>query len=517
MKVKITIIILAIVITLASCASNSVSVVSSKSENSGEMLLSENTTSKKLKKELYKGKGIDIAVLQPEISEIEKNEEWISQYFQDSLTTKLSRFSKMTVLDRKNENLIKAEQELSESGYYSEENAVQIGQLTNAQIVVIGSIRKIEGSYEVNFRANDVTTNEIRASTDGRYSSSEIRSGKAVNAVAKSLLEGLGIEFTNKEKAAFAESDSNENESIMNLAKGNSAKKNDNIIEALAAYSQVGGKLNWQYEAESNSSQIIAGSFNVDEFFSKIYDYSAKIEHWNKIFSQLEEYMNENSMFIVYDFSKCLDKIDMNNYEFEQNSEILNLEDGNFEVSNFFSKGTVDLEIFPGVKCVPNAVAMKVWATVMNEWKNLVEDRKNNVWTKSVSKPVFGAYEGARLSAEKWVPYNLRYVFVVNVGLFDDEGYLIKKFKVNLKSDAGYIARDGGFIVDEVVAKPQRNYLSGGKWETVYFNGINVEDLKHGKNFKVIDAKTEIFSKKGRIYKNPLAILSIEEYMQKYQ
>jgi len=492
MKKNLPAVFLAAAVILASCASNSVSAVSSESKNSGQTAFSENAPSKNSPKNLYKGKGIAVAVCQPEISGTVKNEEWISQYFQDSLTTKFSRFSKMTVLDRKNESLIKAEQELSESGYYSDENAAQIGQLTNAQIVVIGSIRKIADSYEVNFRANDVATNEIRASTDGRYSILEIHSGKAVNETAESILEGLGIEFTDKEKAAFAESDKTENSSIMNLAKGNSAKENDSLIEALAAYSQVRGKLTWQYEAISNSSQIISGSFNPVGILAKIDSYSAKIEHWNKIFSQLEAYMNENSMFIVYDFSYVND----NNINMQKRS--------------------VDIEIHPGVKCVPNAVAMKVWATVMNEWKTLAEDRNNNVWTKSVSKPVFGAYEGGRYSAEIWVPYSLRYVFSVNVGLFDDDGYLIKKFKVNADSNEGFIARDGGFIVDEIVPKPQRNYFSGGKWKTVYFEGINADDLKHGMNFRVIDAKTEIFSRQGRIYKNPATILSAEEFMQEY-
>ena len=491
MKKNLPAIILAATVILASCASNSVSAASSESKDSGQTMFSENISSGNSQKNLYKGKGIAVAVCQPEISVTAKNEEWISQYFQDSLTTKFSRFSKMTVLDRKNESLIKAEQELSESGYYSDENAAQIGQLTNAQIVVTGSIRKIAGSYEVNFRANDVATNEIRASTDGRYSAPEIQSGKAVNKTAESLLEGLGIEFTDKEKAAFAESDKTENSSIMNLAKGNFAKENDSLIEALAAYSQVGEKVKWQYEAMSNSSQIISGSFNTDGILAKIDSYSTRIEHWNKLFLQLEAYMNENSMFIVYDFSNVNDNINM-------------------------QKRTADFEIHPGIKCVPNAVAMKVWATVMNEWKTLFEDRNNNVWTKSVSKPVFGAYEGGRHSAEIWVPYSLRYVFAVNVGLFDDDGYLIKKFKVNTDSDEGFIARDGGFIVDESVPKPQRNYFTGGKWKTVYFEGITIDDLKHGMNFQVIDATTEIFSRQGRVYKNPAAILSAEEFMQEY-
>lgn len=42
------------------------------------------------------------------------------------------------------------------------------------------------------------------------------------------------------------------------------------------------------------------------------------------------------------------------------------------------------------------------------------------------------------------------------------------------------------------------------------------DDLKHGMNFRVIDAKTEIFSRQGRVYKTPAAILSREEFIQEY-
>ena len=106
------------------------------------------------------------------------------QYFQDSITGKFSSFSEMTVLDRKNESIIKAEQELSETGYYADENVIQIGQMTNAQLVVIGNIQQIAGFYEVNFRVNDVTTNEIKASVNNRYSSIEMQNGKAVNEIS---------------------------------------------------------------------------------------------------------------------------------------------------------------------------------------------------------------------------------------------------------------------------------------------------------------------------------------------
>lgn len=42
------------------------------------------------------------------------------------------------------------------------------------------------------------------------------------------------------------------------------------------------------------------------------------------------------------------------------------------------------------------------------------------------------------------------------------------------------------------------------------------DDLKHGMNFRVIDAKTEIFSRQGRVYKTPAAILSTEEFILEY-
>lgn len=43
-----------------------------------------------------------------------------------------------------------------------------------------------------------------------------------------------------------------------------------------------------------------------------------------------------------------------------------------------------------------------------------------------------------------------------------------------------------------------------------------IDDLKHGMNFRVIDAKTEMFSRQGRVYKTPAAILSAEEFILEY-
>lgn len=437
-------------------------------------------------KNLYKGENLTIAVNLPTLSNSAQSDNWIPQYFQDSLTGKIAQFSKMRVVDRKNEALMKEAQERSESGYYSEENAIQIGQMTNAQLEVAGNIQKISETYEANFRVVDATTAEIKASSNNRYSLSDMQSGKAVNEVAQNLLEGLGIELSETEKAELAKVNEVENKSTVNLAKGTVAEESQDYISALEAYSQIEGNL--KPEAETNIHIMLAGKVDTLSLQERIAFYNAQKEKWNKIFAQLEAYMNENAHFIVYDFSNVIDKINM-------------------------QKNTVDLQVQPGVKCVPNSLAMKVWAIVLNEWKVLISDKNNDIWTKSVSKPVFGeAFYGNRISAERWVPYSLRYVFNVSVGLFDNEGYLIKKFEVKVDSNEGFIARDGGFIVDEILTKPQRKYFSDAENHTVYFENVSMKDISNGLNVKFIDAKTEVFSKNGHVYKRPAAVFSVEEW-----
>lgn len=106
----------------------------------------------------------------------------------------------------------------------------------------------------------------------------------------------------------------------------------------------------------------------------------------------------------------------------------------------------------------------------------------------------------------------MNYVYKVSVGLFDSEDYLIQNFDLKLSSNQGYIARDGGFLVPSIIPKPQRKYLSDEKNHTVYFTGIKMNDLNNGMKIKITDAKTEIFTTTGRVYKKPVEIFDITEF-----
>lgn len=95
-------IILAIFVQLISCTSTSLA----ENKNT-EVNIVETTNKNKPAKILYKGEELVIAVTSPEIRNTLKTDEWLPQYFQDSLTGNFARYSRMKVLDRKMNRLLK--------------------------------------------------------------------------------------------------------------------------------------------------------------------------------------------------------------------------------------------------------------------------------------------------------------------------------------------------------------------------------------------------------------------------
>ena len=291
MKTKFFIIILYLIF-LISCGTTA--QIKQESVSQEKKFVKENKSEKKL----YKGEGLVIAITVPKSRNLSNEKAWIPLYMQDSLTGNFAHYTKMTVLDRSNENLIKAEQELSETGFYSEENSIQIGHMTNASMVVVGSIQQIGDLYEINFRINDITTNEIKSSTNERYTYSDIESGNAITTIVQNLLDGLKIHLSEKEKTELSKVNKSENNSMQNLAKGLTAEKSKDYITAIAAYSLVDGKA--KTEAQSNIHNLLAGSFDSASIQSRVAYYKEQIEKWNTIFVQLTKYMNDNGSFMIF-------------------------------------------------------------------------------------------------------------------------------------------------------------------------------------------------------------------------
>ena len=347
------------------------SFVSSTHTAKGE----EKNSSKASKTEsLYKGKGLAIAVLPPELR---GGEPWMKQSFQDNLTSLLAGYTDMTVLDRKNEDLIIAQQELSETGLYSEENAVEIGQMTNAQYVVVGSIQKLSASYECNFRVNETATNEIRSASISRHSLADMESGVAVRQIVQELFGGLGIQLTKAEQTALQKKNDLESTSITMLAKGAQAQAAEDYIQAVLYYNQVEGA--FQQEAQDSTTRMLSVTQeNLTVRQRQQYNQIQRAK-WEKILKDLQTYLDENLWIGVY-------------------HDPLIVEETNVSMS------TVSYEIPSVIKIFPKREAVIVAKKVLEEWYKVKNNPDNKVWTS-------GFYS----SIGRW-----RYE--ITVGLFDADG-----------------------------------------------------------------------------------------------
>ena len=390
--------------------------------------------------DLYKGAGLTVAVLPPELN---GGEEWMQQSFQDNITSLLARHTDMTVLDRKNEDLMIAQQELSESGLYSEENAVEIGQMTNAQYVVVGSIRRLSTAYECNFRVNETATNEIRAASTGRHSLGDMESGVAVRQIVQELFGGLGIQLSEAELAALQKKNDLESTSITMLAKGAQAQAAEDYIQAVLYYNQVEGA--FQQEAQDSTTRMLSATQENLTVRQRQQYYQTQQAKWKKILEDLQTYLDENLWIGVYHDPLVVKETDV-------------------------SMNSISYEVPLVMKVFPNRQAVIVAKKVMEEWYKVQREPDNKVWAKG----------GV---VDNWS-------FSITVGLFDADG--------NQLSD------DNNYDWQYYVSCYSRNLH---KFDLRLFSSSNPADYVIRSQKKYFDdaeylVNSENFSKTGVVFKN---------------
>ena len=81
------------------------------------------------------------------------------------LTSKLAKLPEFTVVERSQLDQVLKEQKLQTTGAIDPESAVRVGKLLGAQLLVLGSVEKLGGSYQVNARIVDAATSEVAATT----------------------------------------------------------------------------------------------------------------------------------------------------------------------------------------------------------------------------------------------------------------------------------------------------------------------------------------------------------------
>jgi TolB-like protein len=287
------------------------------------------------------GKGLVIAVPTPSMSGGSHANSWMPQLFQDLITADLAKYSAMTVLDRLNESLILAEQELSASGNYSDDDYIAIGHLTNARYIVAGNILGVSGRYSITFRINNTETNEIQASFSKQYVLEDIESGLAAKEAVLALLTGMGFELTAEGERQLLTIQEREVKGQVRLAQGMSAERNNNELQALVYFYEARIADQGNREASQRIQTFGQGSPGASIRERAEWAVTQKAR-WEKIFNDLGAYVYENLRIVVYDFSTISDQFDARTNK-------------------------VTLTITPGVKLTYDSTVLSVWKTAIDQ------------------------------------------------------------------------------------------------------------------------------------------------------
>ncbi len=408
-----------------------------------------------------------VAVVSPVLRGGASEDEWIAQFVQDSLTQNLVRYTKMRVIDRANESLIMAEQKRSESALYDDADAIELGRMTSARLVLLCTIQKIGVSWELSLRVNDLETNEIKAVASGRFSSTELESASAVNTVTAELFQAWGINLTAEQKAELSKTNSEETRSVKSLAKGAAAEKAGDTVSALAFYAQTNGAQ--KAEAETNSARLLDGTIPTGSIAQKAKYYQEQIAKWNKIFADTKLFIESKLPIFVYDFSEMKDEINMHT-------------------------DTVDITVSRGIAFVMRREAFVVYKEVWAAWDAIRNKEKNKVWVGDVKTQYFGSINSER--------------YGIDIALLDDDGNVIKMIR---KTKEPNLILGGPYATK---LKSQQKYFEDAVFQPIKFESIKLSDMPENLHIKVMKVFSYSVSDHKKLFGKELeyTIVSADEW-----
>lgn len=354
-----------------------------------------------------RGEGLTLAVSAPAGRNLKGGNEWILQFWQDSLTGKMAKYSKMKIVDRMNEKMIIAEQKIAESAAHDDADIVEMGKITNARLVVVGSVQELSAGFSLNFRVNDIETNEVKAAYEARVPLSSIESGEAVNACVLEIFAGLGVQLTDSERAALSATDTKDTKAVEALAKGDMESKNGNLISAMSYFVDAKQDAATAAVASASIKQIFSGgTIDVKDAKAQIAARKEVIAKWEKIFADLDEYRKKNLIIVVY-----------------------SVDDSTAEPSGNGMKVTVK----PGAKVFYDR---KVLDIIYNVYKEYNAACAENDWLKSskIGRKIYIGAGTAFSGSEKY--------FRIWFGLFDESGYRVKEDFVDYGCPRDYLVSD---------------------------------------------------------------------------
>ena len=233
-----------------------------------------------------------IAVPEPKGVNLSEDTKWITLFIQGLITSNFQQYSGLTVIDRQNADMVKAEQRLSESAEFDEKNTVELGKMTNARLTVTGNIMAKSGAYALTFNITDVQTGETKASASvPNCLRSALEDGTAANQISYDLMTGFGITLSNDARKNLTQKAgvmTAATSAQVSVAKGIAAEQSGSNIEALTYYIQARKRDNKLAEATSRMAtmtQVISSG----NFGTNLKNMIKLRDDWDKLLTEVAE------------------------------------------------------------------------------------------------------------------------------------------------------------------------------------------------------------------------------------
>jgi len=263
---------------------------------------------------LYAGDGgrdIKLAILAPEIQGAVPD--YLPVYIQGLLNNDFSRYSAIGLIDRQNLDRIILEQDMAASGRFSDEDFVTIGNLTNTQYFLFGTIQKLSGErYALQLAITDSSTGLRRANFIRDASLAQLERGTFINEAAADLLLQIGVELTEMGRRTLIAGNTSVARAEAGLARGISAQAVGDEVEALFNITQAitfdPSNLEALSRLSTLSSEISGGTVS-----QRIVNDIQARNRWLEVFRETTRFFDDHPPFEII-FDPNLEQIGQTNY-----------------------------------------------------------------------------------------------------------------------------------------------------------------------------------------------------------
>ena len=247
------------------------------------------------------GGDIRLAILAPEVDGDVPG--YLPFYIQGLLNNNFNRFSAITLVDRQNLDRIIADQNLTATERFSDQDFISIGRVANAQYLLLGTIQRLsENRYSLQLRITEAITGIIRADSmkDGTLTQFEGRA-TLLNQATSELLSQLGVQLTEAGFQTLLAGNISTVQAQAGLARGIAAQTGGSEIEALFNFAQAITFDSSQIEALSRlntlSTNISSGSIS-----ERIHNDLLLRNRWLEVFRETARFFNNHPPFeIIFD------------------------------------------------------------------------------------------------------------------------------------------------------------------------------------------------------------------------